>query len=53
MDVSLQVPVFNDVSLKLDGRNLFDAPIRFTQGGLDRLRYRSGRVFSLGARWTP
>ena len=53
MDVSLQVPVFNGVSLKLDGRNLLDAPIRFTQGGLDRLRYRSGRVFSLGARWTP
>lgn len=53
LDVSLQVPVYSDLSFKVDGRNLLDAPVRFTQGGLDRLTYRTGRVFSLGARWTP
>ena len=53
MDVSLQLPLVRDVSLRVDGRNLFDSPVRFTQGGVGRLRYRSGRVFSLGARWTP
>ena len=53
LDVSLQVPLLSDVSLKLDGRNLLDEPVRFTQGGIDRLRYSTGRVFSLGAKWTP
>jgi hypothetical protein len=53
LDVSLQVPVYHDLSFKLDGRNLLDAPIQFTQGGVDRLSYRTGRVFSVGARWTP
>lgn len=53
LDLSLQVPVYHDLSFKIDGRNLLDAPIHFTQGGVDRLSYRTGRVISLGARWTP
>ncbi len=53
LDVSIQVPLLSDVALKLDGRNLLDEPTRFTQGGIDRLRYTTGRVFSFGARWTP
>lgn len=53
LDLSLQVPLLSDVALKLDARNLLDEPIRFTQGGIDRLRYTTGRVFSLGAKWTP
>ena len=53
LDASLQAPLGRSISLKLDGRNLLDAPYRLMQGDVTRLRYRSGRVFSLGLTWTP
>jgi TonB-dependent receptor len=53
LDASLQLPVGNAATIKLDGKNLLDAPIRFSQGGIERLYYRSGRVYSVGISWTP
>lgn len=53
VDVSVQVPLFSGVTAKLDGKNLFDAPFLVTQGSVERLRYRAGRIFSMGVRWSP
>jgi hypothetical protein len=53
LDLSLEVPVMNAVALKLNGKNLLDSRVRFTQGTVDRLSYRAGRVVSLGAQWHP
>jgi len=39
--------------MKFDGRNLLDAPVHITQGSLTRLRYTTGRVFTLGLTWQP
>ena len=51
MDASLQLPVAGQFALKLDGKNLLDAPYRFTQGGVLRTRYLSGRVFGFALSW--
>lgn len=53
LDVSLQAPLPGGIALKLDGKNLFDAPVRITQSSLTRLRYTTGRVFSIGLTWQP
>lgn len=50
VDASLQFPITRAVSAKLDGKNLLDPEYRLTQGTVERLRYRSGRVISLGLR---
>jgi len=51
LDASLQLPVAGQFGLKLDGKNLLDAPYRFTQGGVLRTRYLSGRVFGFSLSW--
>jgi hypothetical protein len=48
----MQLPILPALSVKLDGKNLLDSPVRFTQGDIVRLRYTSGRVMSAGFRWT-
>jgi TonB-dependent receptor len=53
LDLSLQVPVFQTASLKLDAKNLLDDPVHVVQGGVTRLRYKTGRVFAVGATWQP
>jgi TonB-dependent receptor len=53
LDLSFQLPVTRGVSAKLNARNLLDAPWEETAGGITRLRYRTGRVFSLGFTWNP
>jgi TonB-dependent receptor len=53
VDFSMQVPVFGRASLKLDAKNLLDAPYRVVQGGVMRARYKAGRVVALGATWEP
>jgi hypothetical protein len=53
VDASLQLPFLAGLALKLDGRNLLDAPIRLMQGSVERHYYRTGRVFSLGLSWQP
>ncbi|MEP6692112.1 MAG: TonB-dependent receptor [Gemmatimonadaceae bacterium] len=53
MDVTLQLPLFRAFSAKIDGKNLLDAPVIVRQGTVDRLRYTTGRVLSLGVSWKP
>lgn len=48
VDLSLRAPLFSSLSLRVDARNLMDAPYRFTQGGFTRQEWRVGRQFSLG-----
>jgi len=51
LDVSLQIPVAEAFIVKLDGKNLLDAPYRLTQGEVLRTRYLSGRVFGVTLSW--
>ena len=53
LDASLQIAVAQAFTLKLDGKNLLDAPYRVLQGDVLRARYKTGRVLSLGATWEP
>ena len=53
LDVSLQLPVIADMSVRLDGKNLLDSPYRLTQGEVIRHEYHLGRVFSAGFTWRP
>lgn len=53
LDVSIQAPLPGRMALKVDGKNLLDSPIHITQGSLTRLRYTTGRVFSMGLTWQP
>ncbi|MDX2192499.1 MAG: TonB-dependent receptor [Gemmatimonadales bacterium] len=53
LDVSLQAPLWGDLGVRADARNLLDAPYRLTQGDVLRARYLLGRVFSLGFSWRP
>jgi outer membrane receptor protein involved in Fe transport len=53
VDLSVLVPVFASTSIRLDAKNLLDSPYRVHQGGITRLRYKAGRVFSFGASWNP
>jgi TonB-dependent receptor len=48
LDLSLRAPLFNRLSLRVDARNLLDAPYRFTQGELTRQEWRVGRQFGIG-----
>ncbi|HSJ08836.1 MAG TPA: TonB-dependent receptor, partial [Longimicrobiales bacterium] len=51
LDISLRTALSGDVSVKLDAKNLLDAPYELTQGDVTRERYRSGRAVSLGFTW--
>jgi hypothetical protein len=54
LDLSLRLPfLLADTELKLDARNLLDAPYRVQQGDVTRLRYKVGRTVSAGLTWTP
>jgi hypothetical protein len=53
VDVSVRIPVFQQLMVKLDAKNLLNEPYRLTQGGLDQLRYDTGRVFGMGITWAP
>jgi outer membrane receptor protein involved in Fe transport len=51
LDFSLQAPFILGATLKLDAKNLLDAPYRQQQGDVMRLRYKAGRSVGLGFRW--
>lgn len=53
VDVSIQAQLWSSLTVKLDGKNLLDDPMHVTQGAVTRLRYTTGRVFSLGLTWQP
>ena len=48
VDLALRVPVAGGLALKLDAKNLLDAPYEYTQGSVTREYYRLGRGFSVG-----
>ena len=51
LDLSMSVPISGAISVKLDAKNLLDAPHLVMQGGVIRERYTTGRVFSVGVSW--
>ncbi|MEX0907052.1 MAG: TonB-dependent receptor [Gemmatimonadota bacterium] len=51
LDASLRTMLNDNVSVKLDAKNLLDAAYEFRQGDVVRDSYRSGRSFSLGVTW--
>jgi outer membrane receptor protein involved in Fe transport len=51
MDFSLQFPIASTLSGKLDAKNILDEPVQLLQGPVQRLYYRTGRVFTLAFRW--
>ena len=51
LDLSLRTTVLGSVSLKLDAKNLLDAPYELVQGDVTRESYRSGRSYSVGLSW--
>jgi len=51
LDFSLRLPAFAGLAVKFDAKNLLDAAHRVTQGDVVRLRYTTGRTFSLGFSW--
>ncbi|MEP6763307.1 MAG: TonB-dependent receptor [Gemmatimonadaceae bacterium] len=53
LDLSLQFPLLNVLSAKINARNLLDAPYKETAGGVTRISYRTGRTLSVGFGWTP
>ena len=54
LDFSAQAPLFGHaLTLKFDAKNLLNSPMHITQGQVTRLRYTTGRVFSLAATWQP
>jgi TonB-dependent receptor len=53
VDFAMRLPVGDRLSMRLDAKNLLDAPYRLEQGPITRERYRVGRLFSMGFSWRP
>ena len=53
LDLAVRTPLYGRTALKLDVKNLLDAPVHVTQGGVSRLRYRTGRTLAVGVTWEP
>jgi TonB-dependent receptor len=53
VDFSVRAPVRSGMSVRLDARNLLDAPFQQFQGTALRERYHAGRVVQLGFTWRP
>ncbi|HVZ48902.1 MAG TPA: TonB-dependent receptor [Gemmatimonadaceae bacterium] len=52
-DAALRFGVTNDVTVRLDAKNLLDAAYRTVQGTVTRESYRAGRTFQAGLVWRP
>ena len=52
VDASIELPFVAGGQLKLDAKNLLNAPYRATQGSVIRSEYRTGRTFGMGLSWT-
>lgn len=53
LDLSLEYPLFRDGALRLEAENLLDAEREIAQGAVTRVRYRTGRSFSMGFSLRP
>jgi TonB-dependent receptor len=53
VDFAMRLPVGERFSVRLDAKNLLDAPYRLEQGPITRESYRVGRLYSMGLSWRP
>jgi outer membrane receptor protein involved in Fe transport len=53
VDLSLRLPLVRTLNMRLDARNVLDAPYELVQGTVTREYYRQGRVFQMGLQWRP
>jgi hypothetical protein len=53
LDASLRLGLTEQLSLRVDARNLLDARFQITQGAVRREAYNTGRIFGLGLTWRP
>jgi outer membrane receptor protein involved in Fe transport len=53
LDMSLRAKVFQNVTARLDAKNLLDSPFSTVQGTATRELYRTGRTFHLGFGFRP
>ncbi len=53
VDLSLRLPLIRSLSMRLDARNVLDAPYEISQGTVTRDYYRQGRIFQMGLQWRP
>jgi outer membrane receptor protein involved in Fe transport len=53
MDLSLRAGLTSVLTLRLDARNLFDAPYETVQGSVVRDRYLTGRTIQAGLQYRP
>jgi hypothetical protein len=51
LDLSLRLPLRRGTGLRLDARNLLDAPFEIRQGDVLREGYRAGTVLTVGLNW--
>ncbi|HLM66537.1 MAG TPA: TonB-dependent receptor, partial [Longimicrobium sp.] len=51
LDLSLRLPLMRGTGVRVDARNLLDAPFQVTQGSVVRESYRAGRTFTVGLNW--
>lgn len=51
LDFSLRLPVRRGVSMRLDAKNLLDAPYEVRQGTITREYYETGRTIQFGVAW--
>jgi hypothetical protein len=51
LDFALRTSLVGSVSLKLDAKNLLEAPYELVQGDVLRESYRAGRSYSVGVSW--
>ena len=52
-DASVQANLFQQLTLKVDGKNLLNSRYLWTQGGVIRQSYLTGRSVSVGLAWHP
>ncbi|MHB1311838.1 MAG: TonB-dependent receptor [Gemmatimonadaceae bacterium] len=53
VDLSLRLPLAGALSMRIDAKNLLDAPYRTTQGTVTRESFRIGRTMQAGLSWRP
>jgi outer membrane receptor protein involved in Fe transport len=51
LDASIRLPLLQTLNMRLDARNLLNAPYKISQGDVTRESYLAGRVFSIGFSW--
>jgi TonB-dependent receptor len=51
LDFSLQFPLTGALTGKFDAENLLDEPVQYLQGPVQRMSYKTGRIFTMGFKW--